>query len=182
MSLHDIVQSGSRISFDYGLQVGTMMASEGIFKLVQSRPPSLCDHGLQVHFQTGFIKISECIAKFSRPQPPSVSQNTLDYCLQVHLQTHSVSRYRMNITNRSSSELIAWTTPESPGSRLSQCQQAVQTQIMLSSQSQITAEALRELVENIEWNGEVGIRQTTRGSQRRIWQKQKKCWSSIGRK
>jgi len=57
---------------DYGPQVH-------ISKLPPSRPPSSHEQGLQVHLYTRSITISECISKFNRPGPPSVSPNTLNY-------------------------------------------------------------------------------------------------------
>jgi len=59
--------------------------------LARLRPPCSHDLGLQVYLQTHSIMISECISKFYRSQPPSVSPNTLDYRHQVHLQTGRIT-------------------------------------------------------------------------------------------
>jgi len=67
-------------SHDYGLQVH-------ISKLTRSRPPSVfpnsLDHGLKVRL----IKASKCVYQLAWSRSWSVSVNTLDYRLQVHLQT-----------------------------------------------------------------------------------------------
>jgi len=90
-------------------------ASKYSSSLPQSRPPSVSpnslNQGLQVHLQTRSITASRCISslaplrsasshghglqvhifKLARLRPPSVSPNSLDHCLQVHLQTHSIT-------------------------------------------------------------------------------------------
>jgi len=65
--------------------------SKCISEQARLRHPSLHEDGLQVLLQTSCITISECISKFTRSRPPSVSLNTLDYRLQVHLQAHSIA-------------------------------------------------------------------------------------------
>jgi len=56
----------------------SIAATKYISKLARLRPASLYDHGLQVHLQNCWITILECIYMFPRPEPPSVSANTLD--------------------------------------------------------------------------------------------------------
>jgi len=56
------------------------MASKCISRLARLRHASLHDHGLQVH-----------ITRLARSRPPSVSPNSLDYRLQVYLQTRSIT-------------------------------------------------------------------------------------------
>jgi len=67
-------------SLDYGLQSRSITASKCISKLAPLQRP-------QLHLQTPLITISECISMFTRSRPPSVSPSTLDYRLQVHLQS-----------------------------------------------------------------------------------------------
>jgi len=45
-------------------------------KLTQLWSPSSRDHGFQVHLQTHSVTISECLSRFTRSQPPSVSLKT----------------------------------------------------------------------------------------------------------
>ena len=97
------------------LQTRSIMASKCISELSPSRPPSASpnsiDHGLQVHLQTRSIGGSKCISRLTqlqpershnhglevripnlaRSRPPSVSPNTLDYRLQVPLQSRSIT-------------------------------------------------------------------------------------------
>jgi len=55
--------------------------------LTPLRHTSSHDHCHTVYPQIHSITILECIAKFTRSQPPSLSPNWLDYHLPVHLQT-----------------------------------------------------------------------------------------------
>jgi hypothetical protein len=66
-------------------------ASKCISKLAQSQPPSVSLYSHDAGLQTCSITISECISQFTRLGPPSVSPNTLDYRLLVHLQTRSIT-------------------------------------------------------------------------------------------
>jgi len=74
-------------SLKCGLQVypqtRSIMASNCISKLAQSRPP--------VHLRTRSIAASKCISKLARSRPPSASPNSLDHGLQVYLQTRSIT-------------------------------------------------------------------------------------------
>jgi len=54
-----------------------------ISKLARLRPPSLHNHGLQVHLQTRLIMASKCISQSARLWPPSASPNLHHYGLQV---------------------------------------------------------------------------------------------------
>jgi len=82
-------------SLDHALQVHLQTrlftASKCISKLARSRPPSVSpdslDHGLQVRM----IMASKCISKLARSRPPSSSLSSLNLCLQVHLQTLSIT-------------------------------------------------------------------------------------------
>jgi hypothetical protein len=58
-------------SLNYGIQVHTIMASKCIY--------------------TRLITLSESISNFTRSQPTSVSPNTLDYHLHVHLHLGSIT-------------------------------------------------------------------------------------------
>jgi len=70
-----------------------------------------------------------------------------------------------------------------PGSRHLCCYRwTTHEQVMLSNQLYIPGYSLAELVGNRNWNGKVGTRRITHGSQRRIWQKQEWKWSGIGRR
>jgi hypothetical protein len=66
-------------SLDYCRQVCTIMASKCSSTLALLQPPSLSYHGLQVH-----------ICKLAQSQPPTLSSNMLEYCLQVPLLTYSI--------------------------------------------------------------------------------------------
>jgi len=80
----------------------------------------------------------------------------------------------MTQSTSAGSKLIARTILGSSGGHcLHQYRQAAQVQVMLSNQSQITAQALREPVVNTKWNGKLGRRRISHGSQRRIWQKKR---------
>jgi len=70
---------------------GPSTASQYSSILAWLRPPRSHDHGLQVHLHTRLITISECISKFTRSRPPSVSPDSLDHGLQAHLQTRSIT-------------------------------------------------------------------------------------------
>jgi len=93
------------ISLDQSLQVHlqtrSIMARNCISKLARLWPPSSHDHCLQVHLQTsldphlqgnlqtGLITTSHCNSKLARSRHPTLSPNTLDYGLLLHLQTCS---------------------------------------------------------------------------------------------
>jgi len=62
------------------VQSRSITASKCISRLARLRAPRSHDHCLQVH-----------ISKLARSRPPSVSPNSLDYGLQVHLQTRSIT-------------------------------------------------------------------------------------------
>jgi len=78
------------------LPTWSITASKCISKLYWLQHPSastnLLDHdldyGLQVYLQTPLI--AECISRFSRSWSPSASPNSLNYRLQVCLQTGSI--------------------------------------------------------------------------------------------
>ena len=72
------------------LQTYSIMASRCISRVAGLRPATSHNHVPQLHLQTRSITISEWIPKFSPSWPPSVSPKTLDYPLQVHLQTCSI--------------------------------------------------------------------------------------------
>jgi hypothetical protein len=104
-------------SVDRGIQVNLqtslITASKCISKLLQLRPPSSHDHGLQVHIsilarswppsgspnsfdrgvqvhiETSSITASKCISELARSQPPGVSLHSPNYGLQVHTITAS---------------------------------------------------------------------------------------------
>jgi len=112
------------------VQSRSITASKCICKLARSRPPSAypnsLDNGLQVHLQTRSITAIKCISrlarlrpasshhhglqvhisKLARSRPPSVSSNSLDYRLQVHLQSRSItaSEYISEFTRSSFSD------------------------------------------------------------------------------
>ena len=54
--------------------------------------------------------------------------------------------------------------------------------VMSSNELRITAQAPSEPFGNTKWNLKVATKTITHGSQKRIWHKHKKCWTSIGRK
>jgi len=95
-SLEALVRStGMSGRFACGFQADLYFADEGYLstrsitasKLAPSWPLRLHNHGLHVHLQTRSITILEGISKFTRSHCPSVSPNTLDHHLQVHLRT-----------------------------------------------------------------------------------------------
>ena len=71
------------------LHIQLIAASKCISKVAQLRPPSLHDHGLQVHLHTCLITASKCISNLTQSQPSSVSVNSPDYGLQVRSITAS---------------------------------------------------------------------------------------------
>ena len=97
------------------LQTRSITACKCFSEFTPSWPPSpstnSIDHGLLVHLHTRSIAASKCISRLARlrpecsqnhglhvhipnlaqSQPPSVSPNTLDYRLQVHLQSRSIT-------------------------------------------------------------------------------------------
>jgi len=102
ISLNHGLQCKSPNSLDYSLQLCTIMASKFISNvarlwppsiswLTHLRPASLHYHHHQLYLQTRQITITECICKFTRSQPLSVSPTTLDSRLSMHLQTRSIT-------------------------------------------------------------------------------------------
>jgi len=113
-------------TLDYGLQVRTIMASKFISELAQSRPPSVSPNSHNHSLQTRSIAASKCISPnmfdlgievhlqtcsmiastLAQLWPPSVSPNTLDYCLlgaspyllddglRVFIRVHSIDIFR----------------------------------------------------------------------------------------
>ena len=74
-------------------------ASRYSSKLAWLQPPSLHNHGIQVHLQPCSIPTSKCISKLAQLQPPNASSNFLNYSLQsshdhglpsANIQTHSI--------------------------------------------------------------------------------------------
>ena len=108
-SLHPV-----RRPFQVLVQFRSITASKCISKLAQSQPPSasrnLLNHSLQLYLQTSSIMAYKCISKLAQSRHASVSPDlldnglqvgtimaskcisklSLDYGLQVHLQTRSL--------------------------------------------------------------------------------------------
>jgi len=63
------------------------MASKCISTLARSQLPSTHSHGLKVH-----------ICKLAQSWPPSASPDSLDYGVQVHLQTHSITASKIALS------------------------------------------------------------------------------------
>jgi len=82
-SIFKLARSRPPSSQDHDLPVHLTPRSISASKFAWSWPPSasrnLLDHSLQVNPQIRLISISECISKFTRSGPPSVSPYTLDY-------------------------------------------------------------------------------------------------------
>jgi len=63
-------------AWKYSSAVAWSRPPKFISKLTQLWSPSSRDHGFQVHLQTHSVTISECLSRFTRSQPPSVSLKT----------------------------------------------------------------------------------------------------------
>jgi len=67
------------------LQLDMFIFSKCISQLTQSQPPSLHDHGHQVHLQTCSMMGSNGITKLTWSQCPNTSPNSLDHSLQENI-------------------------------------------------------------------------------------------------
>jgi len=96
ISLDHGPQSVSPNSLDYYLHVCTIMASNCISKLTRSQPPSVFGSSSIPASKFTWSWPTKHISKFPRVRPPSASSNSLDYGLQVHLQTRSTMASKFN--------------------------------------------------------------------------------------
>ena len=90
-----------------------------------------------MHLHTRSITISQCISKFTRSWPPGVSPNTLDYHLQVHLQTRTITDSKFA---RSSPQT---TSPNSLDDR---------PQVYLSIRSMTASKCISKVARSRPWN------------------------------
>jgi hypothetical protein len=89
-----------KYSFHVYLSVYSALAFKCNSKPAQIRSPRLHDHGLLVHLETRLVMISEYISMVTHSWHPSVSPNTLDYCLEVHLQPCQIMSLKYNFKER----------------------------------------------------------------------------------
>jgi len=85
-----LVQSRSIMASKVYHKTSLMMVSKCVSKLARWRTPSPYDHVLKVDLHTLLITILDCISQFTWSWPRSISQNILNYLLQVHPQTRMI--------------------------------------------------------------------------------------------
>jgi len=86
-----LVQWRPRSSLNYGLQVYLQTCSIRASKLARSQPQSLSLNMLNHGLQSRSIMASKCIPNLACSQPPITSANLLDHGVRVHHQTSSIT-------------------------------------------------------------------------------------------